>query len=71
MAIKYETQIIHCPLRQREVEVKYSVSGNWFNREYDVESCPSMYDGGAGCDRRCKNLLGQPPNYTTSVLSRS
>jgi hypothetical protein len=56
MAIKYHTQIIHCPLRQREVEVKYTVSGNWFNRKYSVASCPSMYDR-TGCDRRCENLL--------------
>jgi hypothetical protein len=55
-----KTTVIKCPHHNSEVEVKYSVIGNWFNREIDVQSCPSMNDGGGSCDRQCKSLLRKP-----------
>lgn len=56
MKSKLRKKTIHCPVRDRPTEVTYRISGNWFNREYDIESCPAMRDGG-GCDRQCKHLL--------------
>jgi len=57
MTDKLSKQIIICPDRNREVEVTYSVSGNWFSPNYDVIACPAMYDGEVGCDRRCVTIL--------------
>ena len=57
-----KTRVIKCPHHKREVEVKYSVIGNWFNREVDVLSCPSINDGDESCDRQCKSLLWKPPS---------
>jgi hypothetical protein len=57
-----KTRVIECPHRKREVEVKYSVIGNFFNRDVDVLSCPAINDGDGGCDRRCKSLLRRPPS---------
>lgn len=67
MAPKHKARVIYCAARQREVQVTYTVSGDQFAREYDVVSCPAMFDGGAGCDRRCKALLG---SHTEPGLSR-
>ena len=53
MADSLKKQIIVCPDRNREVEVTYSVSGNWFSPNYEVIACPAMYDGEVGCDRKC------------------
>jgi len=36
MADSLKKQIIVCPDRNREVEVTYSVSGNWFSPNYEV-----------------------------------
>lgn len=60
MSTKHATQVIECPIRHREVEVTYSASGGWFNRSYQIEWCPAMYDGGVGCDRRCATMLNRP-----------
>ena len=61
MGHKIKTVVINCPLRKREVEVTYQVTGHWFNREFDVVSCPAINDG-AGCHLQCKSLLAQPPS---------
>ncbi len=57
MADYLRKQVIICPDRKREVEVKYTVSGNWFAPRYDVIACPAMYDGEEGCQRKCQDLL--------------
>lgn len=59
--MKSETRarVIKCPLQNRLVEVTYRTIGNWFNREYVVETCPLMLE--SGCDRQCKNLLSISP----------
>jgi hypothetical protein len=61
MGQKIKTMVIDCPLQKREVKVTYSVSGNWFNREYDVWLCPAINDVGGGCNRQCKSLLSWFP----------
>jgi hypothetical protein len=60
MGSKLKTRVIQCPVQKRPVEVTYRVIGNWFNREYDIQSCPAMHDRGS-CDRPCKRLLTQSP----------
>ena len=63
MADGLRQQIIVCPDSNREVEVTYSVSGNWFSPNYEVIACPAMYDGEVGCDRRCTvKLAGSASN---------
>ena len=57
-----KTMVIECPLRKREVEVKYSVIGNWFNREVVVLSCPAINDYDRSCNRQCKSHLAMPPS---------
>jgi hypothetical protein len=63
MADKFRKQVIICPDRRREVEVTYTVSGNWFAPRYDVVACPAMYDGEQGCGRICKNMLASSVSY--------
>ena len=62
MGQEIKTRVIECPLRKREVEVKYSVIGNWFNREVVVLSCPAINDGDRSCDRQCKSHLATSPS---------
>ena len=57
MVDKLRKQVIICSDRNREVEVTYTVSGNWFSPNLDVVACPGMYDGGVGCDRKCTSQL--------------
>ena len=54
-------QLVDCPSRKRGVEVTCAVSGRWFNRRYNVISCPAMYDAGPVCELRCKSQLGNRP----------
>ena len=56
MGSKTKTKVIQCPVQNRLAEVTYKVIGNWFNREYEIQSCPAMSDWG-GCDRQCKRQL--------------
>lgn len=60
MGSEIRTRVIQCPVQNRLVEVTYKVIGNWFNREYEVQSCPAMSDWG-GCDRQCKNKMAISP----------
>jgi hypothetical protein len=53
MIDKLRKQVIICSDRNREVEVTYTVSGNWFSPNFDVVACPAMYDGEVGCERNC------------------
>lgn len=64
---KFYKQVIICPFRKREVEVTYTVSGNWFAPDYKVVACPAMYDDGVGCDRQCHSLLPHPSNHADFV----
>ena len=57
MKPKLRKKVIHCPVKDREAEVTYRISGTWLDREYDIVSCPAMRDG-SGCDRQCQHLLG-------------
>jgi len=50
-------QVIVCSDRNREVEVAYTVSGNWFSPNLDIVACPAMYDGEVGCERNCVTKL--------------
>ena len=59
MKSKIKTRIIKCPVQNRLVQVSYKAIGSWFNREYDIQSCPAMSDWG-GCDRQCQHLLSIP-----------
>ena len=68
MGTRTASQILDCPIRCREVMINYTVSGNWFNREYRIDSCPAMYDAGPRCDRRCADQLSQPRGYRISGL---
>jgi hypothetical protein len=68
VSAKIVSQIVNCPTRQRLVEVTCMVSGNWFNRRYNVVSCPAMYDAGPGCDLRCKAQLGYRPLTNHAVF---
>jgi hypothetical protein len=61
MGSKTRTRVIKCPVQNRLVEVTYKAIGSWFNREYDVVSCPAMNEWG-DCDHQCKNQLVIPPN---------
>jgi len=70
MVRKFSKQVIICPSRKREVEVTYTVSGNWFAPEYKVVACPAMYEGEIGCDRRCQSLLARPPSYQKFVVNQ-
>lgn len=54
---KLKTKLINCPKRNRQVEVTYAKTGGLFSRNYDIVSCPAMYDSGTGCNRDCKSLL--------------
>ena len=54
-----KTKLIQCPVQNRMAEVAYKVIGPWYNREYDIVSCPAMNDWG-DCDRQCKNILATP-----------
>ena len=64
-------QVIVCPDRNREVEVTYSVTGNWFSPNYDVIACPAMYDGEVGCDRRCTAQLAGTASYLRLLQNRA
>lgn len=55
--LKLKTKLIHCKSRKRQVEVTYTNTGGFFSRNYDIVSCPAMYDSGAGCNRDCKTQL--------------
>ena len=68
MTGKFNKQVIICPRRKREVEVTYTVSGNWFAPDYKVVDCPAMYAGAIGCDRICQSLLGRPDSYHKFVV---
>jgi hypothetical protein len=71
MADGLRQQIIVCPDRNREVEVTYSVSGNWFSPNYEVIACPAMYDGEAGCDRRCTTQLADSASNLRFLQKRA
>ena len=71
MTTKFRKQIIICPQRKREVEVTYTVSGNWFVTDYNVVACPAMYDSGVCCYRQCTSLLARPSSYEGLVSSRT
>ena len=71
MADGLRKQIIVCPDRNREVEVTYSVSGNWFSPNYEVIACPAMYDGEVGCDRRCTVKLAGSANNLRLLQNRA
>ncbi len=71
MADNLRKQIIICPDRKREVEVTYTVSGNWFAPRYDVVACPAMYDGEVGCQRKCKDLLAGSTSYLRFAHNRA
>jgi hypothetical protein len=57
MGRKINTMVVECPRQKRQVEVSYTVGGSWFNREYDVLSCPAIGDWGGSCYRECKLQL--------------
>ena len=59
MKSKIKSRVIKCPVQNRLVEVSYKAIGSWFNREYDIQSCPAMNDWG-GCDRQCQRLFSTP-----------
>ncbi len=59
MGLEIKTMVIKCPRQKRQVEVTYSVAGNWFNREFDVLSCPAINDWGGNCYRECKSQLAR------------
>ena len=59
MKSKLKSRIIECPVQKRLVQVDYTTVGNWFNRKYEIKSCPAMSDWG-GCDRQCQPLLSIP-----------
>lgn len=65
-----KTAVIKCPVHEREVEVKYRVTRNWFNRELDVLSCPAINDSGGSCYRQCKSLLGRPKDLGEGYFQR-
>ena len=71
MADSFKRQVFVCPDRNREVEVTYSVSGNWFSPNYEVVACPAMYDGGVGCDRRCTSQLAGLPRNLRFIQDRA
>jgi len=70
MASKFNKQVIICPRRKREVEVTFTVSGNWFAPDYKVVACPAMYEGDIGCDRICQSLLARPASYQKFVVGQ-
>lgn len=70
MGQKIKTAVIECPVQEREVEVTYQVTGKWFNREYDVLSCPAINDNGGRCYRQCKSLLGRPSSLVEGYFQR-
>jgi hypothetical protein len=70
MAGKFKRQVIICPIRKREVEVTYTVSGNWLASDYKVVACPAMYERKIRCDRRCIPLLARPSSFENLVSSR-
>jgi hypothetical protein len=61
MAHELKTVVIECPRQKRQVEVTYTVTGKWLNREYDVVSCPAINDWGGNCHRECKSQLACIP----------
>ena len=67
---KFYKQAIICPCRKREVEVTYTISGNWFSPDFKVVACPAMYDDGVVCDRQCIPQLPPPSNYGDFVSRR-
>jgi hypothetical protein len=71
MADGLRKQIIVCPDRNREVEVTYSVSGNWFSPNYEVIACPAMYDSEMGCDRRCTARLADSASNLRFLQKRA
>lgn len=54
---KLKTRLINCQNRNRQVEVTYAKTGGFFSSNYDIVSCPAMYDSGTGCRRECKTQL--------------
>lgn len=54
---KLKTKLVDCHNRGREVEVTYVKAGGLFSRDYNIVSCPAMFDSGTGCDRSCKTQL--------------
>jgi len=69
MTAKIRKQVIKCPIRKREVEITYTVSGAWFSRDYHIVACPAMYDGG-GCNRDCQSLLARPSSIENFISQR-
>ena len=73
MVQESKVMLIQCPRQNRQVEVTYAVTGNWFNREYLVLSCPAINDYGGGCDRECKLQVERPLGlnnlYSRQMLS--
>ena len=63
MPQKLRTRILECRTRQREVEVTYIRTGGFFSRDYNIVSCPAMYDNVAGCDRNCKSQLSMGSRF--------
>jgi hypothetical protein len=57
MGQETKTMVIESPNQKRQVEVTFTVTGNWFNREYNVLSCPAISDWGGNCYRECKSQL--------------
>lgn len=57
MLQKLKTRLIECHKRGREVEVTYMKTGGLFSWEYNIVSCPAMYDSPSGCDQSCKPQL--------------
>ena len=42
MGSKTRNRIIQSPVQNRLFDVTYKIIGNWFNREYDIQSCPAI-----------------------------
>ena len=57
MKTRSKKAVIWCPVKKRDVEVKFSVSGGLFSRAYSVVACTGKYDGDSGCDHRCTEIL--------------
>jgi hypothetical protein len=71
MAQKLKTMQLECPRQKRQVEVTYTVTGSWFDREYDVVSCPAINDFGGVCYRECKSYLQRLPGLGAGYFRQS
>ncbi len=70
MATKIRQRVIRCPGRKRDVEVTYAVSGSWFSPDYDIVSCPAMYEVTQSCNRQCKTQLTSLPTHMHFDMNR-